>query len=169
MARIAIPLADGFEDSEFSVPRDRLRAAGHQLTVFGRAAGATVKGKRGKASAEVEVAAASLDPDEFDALLIPGGHSPDHLRTDAATVHFVRHFSRSGKPVAAICHGPQLLIEAEVVEGRTLTSAPAVRKDLENAGAKWVDREVVIDEHLITSRGPEDLDAFCRAVLDELR
>jgi len=100
--------------------------------------------------------------------VIPGGYSADHLRLDAGVVAFVADFNATGKPVAAICHGPQLLIEAEVVEGHTLTSWPSIRKDLINAGAKWVDREAVVDGNLITSRKPADLDAFCDEILSRL-
>jgi protease I len=168
MAKIAIPLASGFEDSEFTVPYEQLREAGHEVTVFGTRAGETVTGKRGKANHRVEAEAASLAPEDFDALLIPGGYSPDHLRLDADVVSFTRRFFATGKVVAAICHGPQLLIEAGLVKGRTLTSWPSVRTDLINAGAEWVDREVVIDGNLITSRKPDDLPAFCQAVLEQL-
>lgn len=168
MARIAMPVAAGFEDSEFTVPHQRLRDAGHEVVVFGAKAGEAVEGKRGRATAHVERTAGELDPAGFDALVIPGGHSPDHLRTDTDVVDFVRRFCASGKLVAAVCHGPQLLIEADAVEGRTLTSWPSVRKDLENAGAHWVDREVVEDGPLVTSRKPDDLDAFCRAILERL-
>lgn len=160
MARIAIPLAQDFEDSEFSVPYSRLKEAGHALVVFGKQAGETVKGKRGEESFTVEQTAQELSPSDFDALVIPGGFSPDHLRTDEQVVGFVRNFCQTGKPVAAICHGPQLLIEADAVAGKTMTSFASVRKDLENAGAKWVDQEVVEDGNLITSRNPNDLNAF---------
>jgi protease I len=119
-------------------------------------------------TAEIEAATDSADPADFDMVLIPGGYSPDHLRTDPAVVSFTRRFCDSGKWVAAICHGPQLLIEADVVRGRRLTSWPPVRKDLENAGATWIDREVVQDRNLITSRKPDDLDPFCDAVLAPL-
>lgn len=168
MAKIAIPLANGFEDSEFSLPYERLRAAGHEVTVFGTQAGETVTGKRGKASHCVDAGAATLNPGDFDALLIPGGHSPDRLRLDADVVDFTRRFSATGKPVAAICHGPQLLIEAGLVKARTLTSWPSVRTDLINAGADWVDREVVIDTNLITARKPDDLPVFCATFLERL-
>jgi protease I len=168
MARIAIPLAQDFEDSEFSVPCKRLERAGHRVMVFGEKAQQKVRGKRHEVETTTKAAADELRPNDFDALVIPGGYSPDHLRTSASVVNFVREFVQTGKPVAAICHGPQLLIEADSVEGRTLTSWPSVRKDLENAGATWVDQEVVIDEALITSRKPEDLDAFCSALLREL-
>jgi len=168
MTRIAMPLAADFEDSEFTVPFDRLKNAGSEVVVIGCKAGEIVIGKRSQARATIDRAAADLNPDDFDALVIPGGYSPDHLRLDEDVVAFVRDFFATGKPVAAICHGPQLLIEAEVVKGRTLTSWPSIRKDLMNAGAKWVDREVVVDGTLITSRKPADLDAFCDEVLARL-
>src|SRR5690606_13048804 len=103
-----------------------------------------------------------------DALVVPGGYSPDHLRTSRSVVEFVRRFAQTGRPIAAVCHGPQLLIEAELVAGREMTSWPSVRKDLENAGARWRDAEVVVDGNLIASRKPEDLEAFCNAVLERL-
>jgi protease I len=168
MARIAMPVGDEFEDAEVTVPWERLRAAQHEVTIVGSEKGATVRGKRGHATVRVDVAAASTDPREFDALVIPGGHSPDHLRLDAGVVSFVRRFWETGKTVAAVCHGPQLLIEADVVRGKTLTSWPSIRKDLENAGARWIDRQVVEDGNLITSRKPDDLEAFSAAILRRL-
>jgi protease I len=166
--RIAMPIAAGFEDSEFSVPYERLRAAGHEITLIGSKSGEWLQGKRGRATAVPETTAEDLEVNDFDALLIPGGHSPDRLRLDEALVGFARAFCESGKPVAAICHGPQLLIEADAVGGRTLTSWPSLRKDLENAGATWIDQEVVVNGNLITSRKPEDLDAFCAALQKQL-
>lgn len=168
MARIAMPLAQGFEDSEFSVPECRLRDAGHEIVVFGSAPGEIVTGKRGEAQVTVQTTAEALDVDDIDMLVIPGGLSPDRLRTDRRVVDFVRRFFDSGKPIAAICHGPQLLIEAEVVDGRTLTSWPSVRTDLENAGATWIDQDLVEDSNLVTSRKPEDLEVFCKAILGRL-
>jgi protease I len=168
MARIAMPLGEGFEDSEFAVPREKLRQAGHEVVVFGVRANQKLTGKRRAVEATTDASAADLQASDFDALVIPGGYSPDHLRLDQDVVRFVRDFTRSGKPVAAICHGPQLLIEADSVRGRTVTSWPSVRKDLENAGASWVDRPVVVDDDLITSRKPEDLKMFCDAVLASL-
>ena len=164
--RVAMPIAAGFQDSEFTVPYERLRAAGHEITLIGSKPGESLEGKRGEATAVAETTAEELQVEDFDALVIPGGHSPDRLRLDQALVRFTRAFCESGKPVAAICHGPQLLIEADAVGGRTLTSWPSVRKDLENAGATWVDEEVVVHGNLITSRKPADLEAFC-AVLEE--
>jgi protease I len=168
MATIAMPVGEGFEDDEFSEPFEKLQRAGHEVVTFGVERGERIWGKRGKAMVTIEHIPDDLDPGTVDALVIPGGYSPDHLRMNQSIVSFVHRFVESGKPVAAICHGPQLLIEAEVVEGRELTSWPSVRKDLENAGAHWVNREVVEDGNLITSRGPDDLDAFCTAILERL-
>ena len=169
MSKIAVPLADDFEDDEFSIPVGRLAEAQHEVVVMGVEPGAEVEGKRHRVRVEIDAAAARIDPDDFDMLLIPGGYSPDHLRTEPAVVSFVRRFCESGRPVAAICHGPQLLIEADAVRGRHLTSWPSVRKDLENAGATWSDQEVVVDGNLTTSRKPDDLEAFSNAVLRALK
>lgn len=167
-AQIAMPVGPNVEDAEFTVPCERLRDAGHEVIIFGPRAGEEIHGKRGQITVTTERAATDLDPARVTALVIPGGYSPDHLRTDDSTVGFVRRFCMTGKVVAAICHGPQLLIEADVVRGRTLTSWPSIRTDLENAGARWVDREVVVDGNLITARKPDDLDAFCRTLLAHL-
>ncbi|MFO1431810.1 MAG: type 1 glutamine amidotransferase domain-containing protein [Candidatus Competibacteraceae bacterium] len=169
MAKIAVLLAADFEDSEFTIPYERLKKAGHQVTVVGRKAEETVKGKQQEATVTIETTAQGLDPAKFDAVVIPGGYSPDKLRLDPDIVGFVRQFAHSGKLIGAVCHGPQLLIEADAVAGRTLTSWPSVRKDLENAGAHWVDREVVEDGNLVTSRQPADLDAFSKALVDRLQ
>jgi deglycase len=168
MARVAILVGAGFEDFEFAEPCDQLVRAGHRVVVIGAEAGATVEGKHRKVRATLERAASSVRPDDFDALVIPGGRSPAMLRSDPAVVSFVRDFVRTGKLVAAICHGPGLLAEAEAVHGRTVTSWPAVRAELEVAGAQWVDREVVLDGNLVTSRKPADLDAFCEVILKQL-
>lgn len=168
MARVAFVLADDFEDSEFKVPYDRITSAGHDVTVVGKEAGATVEGKRGDQRSTIEAAAGEVDASAFDALVIPGGYSPDKLRTDPDVVDFVRKFGAADKPVAAICHAGSLLIEAGMVDGRQVTSWPSIRTDLENAGARWVDEAVVEDDCLVTSRKPDDLDAFCEAILGRL-
>lgn len=168
MANVAILLGPLFEDSEFRIPAERLAAAGHQLTVVGSRAGEQVTGKRGEETVSVEAAARDLRAADFDALVIPGGQAPDKLRMDPDVVGFVRAFARTGRPLAAVCHGPQLLIEADLVRGRKVTSWPSVRKDLENAGAHWMDRQVVVDAELITSRKPDDLVAFSEAVQSAL-
>lgn len=168
MATIAMPVGEGFEDSEFSEPFERLQEAGHSVVTFGAERGERIWGKRGEAMVTIEHIPDEIDPGQFDALVIPGGYSPDHLRTNQSVVSFVRRFVESGKPVAAICHGPQLLIEAEGVKGRVVTSWPSVKKDLENAGATWVDEEVHVDGKLITSRKPDDLPAFTAAIAKQL-
>jgi protease I len=168
MARVAIIVDDMFEDSEFKEPYDRLKAAGHEALVVGLEAGKQLKGKRGKVRTKAEVSASDVSADELDALVIPGGYSPDHLRTDERMVALTREMVSSGKPVAVVCHGPWMLAEADVARGRTLTSWPSIRTDLVNAGARWVDQEVVEDGNLITSRKPADLPAFCEALLRQL-
>ena len=168
MAKVVMPIGEGFEDSEFSRPYECLKEAGHEVVTVGVERGERIWGKNGKAMATIDHIPDDLDPAMFDALVIPGGQSPDHLRTNQSIVSFVRRFAETNKTVAAICHGPQLLIEAELLEGRQVTSWPSVRKDIENAGAQWVDRAVVEDGNLITSRRPDDLDAFCEAILARL-
>ena len=165
MAKVAFVLADDFEDSEFTVPYERIKEAGHEVTVIGTEAGEEVQGKRGEASFSPETTPDRVNPADFDALVIPGGYSPDKLRTNEGVVKFVQGFFNEDKPVAAICHAGSLLVEADAVDGRTVTSWPSVRTDLQNAGAKWVDEEVVVDGKLITSRNPGDLDAFTDAIL----
>jgi protease I len=167
MARVATLLDKDFEDSEFRVPYDRLREAGHQVDVLGIKPG-VVKGKQGKEEIRIETAVKDRSPDDYHALLIPGGYSPDHLRVDGDVVDFVRRFWASGKPVAAVCHGPQLLIEADVVKAHKVTSWPSIKCDLENAGATWVDSEVVVDGALITSRKPDDLEAFSKKLIEQI-
>lgn len=164
MARIAFVLGEDFEDSEFRKPYDALKNAGHTVEVLGTRPGGWVTGKHGKEHVRIEASATDQDPASYDALVIPGGYSPDHLRTDRGTVAFVQAMVRDGKLIAAVCHGPQLLIEADAVRGKTVTSWPSVKVDLKNAGATWVDREVVVDGKLITSRRPDDLAAFTEAI-----
>ncbi|MGH3656642.1 MAG: type 1 glutamine amidotransferase domain-containing protein [Micromonosporaceae bacterium] len=167
MGTVAFLLADMFEDAEFNEPWKRLADAGHQVAVIGSQRQMELTGKKG-AHTVTDMAIAEVRPDEFDALLIPGGYSPDKLRIDAGMVNFTRQMMESGKPVAAICHAGWLLAEADVIQGRRLTSVRNIRTDLVNAGAEWVDEEVVVDGNLITSRTPDDLPAFCRAVLEQL-
>ena len=168
MSKIAIIVDQMFEDSELRVPLDRLREAGHEVELCGLVAGAEVAGKQGKERVKIERAVRELSEKDYDALVIPGGYSPDHLRMDLGAVRFTRAMALAGKPVAAVCHGPSLLIEADLVEDRMVTSWPSVRTDLLNAGARWIDREVVVDGNLITSRKPDDLPAFCDAILQQL-
>ncbi|HVE84499.1 MAG TPA: type 1 glutamine amidotransferase domain-containing protein [Myxococcales bacterium] len=168
MAKVAMIVGEQFEDSEFRIPHDRLKQAGHQVTVIGVQAGQALEGKKGKEKVSPDVSIDQVRAADFDALVIPGGYSPDHLRTNIKMVGFTRELFLAGKPVAAVCHGPSMLVEADVLDGRMVTSWPSVKTDLINAGARWVDREVVEDGRLITSRKPDDLEAFCAAILRQL-
>jgi protease I len=168
--RIAIVATDGVERRELEQPRAALSDAGADAQVLSPKAGTIVACDHdlqpaGEFTVDVEVSDASVD--DFHGLVIPGGTvNADKLRADRAAVAFVRDFVESGKPVGVICHGPWTLIEAGVVNGRTLTSYPSVRTDLRNAGANVVDEEVAIDGNLISSRTPDDLPAFCAAIVD---
>lgn len=168
MARIAFILADMFEDSEFRVPYDTLRNAGHETDVIGFEAGREIRGKKEKEIVRADRAIQDASPDEYDVLVIPGGYSPDHLRMSAHMVRFVKDFVSSGKTVAAICHAPWMLAEADVIRGRTVTSWPSIKTDLVNAGAKWIDRQVVEDGNIVTSRKPDDLHVFSQTILRRL-
>jgi protease I len=168
MAKVAFIVDDMFEDSEFRVPYDRVQQAGHEAVIVGIEAGKLLSGKKGKEKIKTERAVADVSADQFDALVIPGGYSPDHLRTSMKMVGLTRELFNAGKPVAAICHAGWMLVEADIADGRTVTSWPSIKTDLINAGARWVDREVVEDENLITSRNPQDLEAFSAALLRQL-
>lgn len=164
--KIAVLITDEFEDSEFTSPADAFRKAGHQVITIEKKAGNTVTGKRGEAKVKIDASIDEVNPTDFDALLLPGGHSPDSLRGDDRFVTFTRDFVNSGKPVFAICHGPQLLISADVVRGRKLTAVKPIVVDVKNAGADFYDQEVVVDkDQLVTSRTPDDLPAFNRESL----
>lgn len=169
---IAILATDGFEQSELEVPREALDAAGARTDIVSLKAGTIrgwTEGNFGE-SFEVDVTVADADADRYDGLLLPGGvMNPDKLRMDPKAVEFVRAFFTAGKPVAAICHAPQLLIEADLVRGRTLTSYSSIKRDLQNAGANWVDREVVVDHGLVTSRQPSDIPAFNAKMIEEFQ
>jgi len=168
MARVAFIVDEMFEDSEFRVPYDRLRKAGHEAVIIGREAGKQLQGKKGKETIKTERSISEVSAGEFDALVIPGGYSPDKLRMDPKIVAFTRDIFNAGKPLAAICHAGWMLAEADVAKGRTVTSWPSIKTDLINAGARWVDRELVEDGNLITSRKPDDLPAFTEAILRQL-
>jgi protease I len=169
MSKVAVIIADLFEDSEYSQPTTAFKAAGHELVHIGLKKGETVRGKKEKTPVKIEKAVKNASDKEFDALLIPGGYSPDKLRADDDAVAFTKKFVESGKPVFAICHAPQLLITADVLRGRKVTGWKSVIQDIKNAGAKYIDQEVVEDGNLITSRHPGDLPAFIKVCLDRLR
>ncbi len=168
MAKVAFILDGLFEDSEFKVPYDRVREAGHQPVVIGLEKGKKLHGKKGKESITTEVAIDDVSPEQFDAVVIPGGYSPDLIRTNPRMVDLVRKLHDSSRPVAAICHAGWMLAEADVIRGKTVTSWASIKTDLVNAGANWVDQEVVEDGNLITSRMPDDLEAFSKALLTQI-
>lgn len=170
--KVAILVEKGFEEVEMTQPREALAAAGAETALVSPVA-KKVKSwdmtKWGK-SFPVDVPLAKAQADEYDALLLPGGViNPDKLRINPQAVEFVKSFIDAGKPVAAICHGPWTLIEAGAVRGRRMTSWPSLKTDLKNAGANWVDEEVVVDNGLVTSRKPDDIPAFNRKVIEEFK
>ena len=160
-------LAEGFEDSEFKKPYDAFRDAGHEVVVIGAKKGEKLEGKNGKVKSRAELGIDEARPEDFQALFIPGGHSPDRLRADPRFVAFTQAFA--DLPILAICHGPQLLLTAEMVEGRRMTAWKTVQVDLRCAGADVVDEPVVVDGELVTSRQPDDIPAFIERSLDLLR
>ena len=170
--RIAILATDGFEQSELTGPRDLLKQAGFDVQVVSPRSG-EIKGWKHDQwgdAVPVDLALDAAKADAFDALVLPGGQmNPDVLRMDEAAVAFVRAFDRAKKPIAAICHGPWLLVESGAAKGRNVTSWPSLRTDLTNAGAAWTDSEVVVDGHVITSRKPDDIPAFTKALIETLR
>ena len=163
---VAFLLTDGFEDSELTSPWAAVEDAGARTSLVSPA-DVTVRGKNGHEQ-RVDLPVATADPADFDALVLPGGTlNSDKIRTNQQAIDFVKAFFDQNKPVASICHGPWILIEAGVVPGRTLTSTARISTDLKNAGATWVDQEVVVDGNLITSRSPRDLEAFNAAIVEK--
>lgn len=171
MTKVMILATDGFEQSELIKPKAALEKAGIETTVVSLKAG-EIKGwdkDDWGDSVKVDALVGDVSTDDFDALLLPGGQiNPDKLRMDDGAVQIVKDFADAGKPIAAICHGPWLLVEADIVDGKTVTSWPSIRTDLMNAGADVVDREVVTDGNLITSRNPDDIPAFSKALIEKL-
>jgi protease I len=169
--RVAILATHGFEQSELTSPRDAIKKAGGKPVVVSPESG-SVRGwdeNDWGDPVDVDQPLDESSPDDFDALVLPGGvMNPDKLRVDETALRFVRGFFEQHKPVAAICHGPWTLINAGVVDGRTVTSYHTIKRDLVNAGANWVDEEVVVDNGLVTSRHPGDLDAFNDKLLEEI-
>src|SRR5438477_9972218 len=168
--KVAILVTNGFEEEELTSPQEALEEAGAETEIVApaekkvRSWDETDWGSKFK----VDVPLAEADPNDYDALLLPGGvMNPDHLRLEPKAIEFIRHFFEAGKPVGAICHGPWTIIDAGVADGLTLTSWPSLKTDLENAGAKWVDEEVHVDRGLTTSRNPDDLPAFCEKLVEE--
>lgn len=164
--KIAVIVTNDFEDSEYVVPVHAFKEKGHELTIIEMENGKTVKGKQGKIEVVIDESIDDVSHEEFDALFIPGGFSPDILRADERFVRFAKSFMDAKKPVLAICHGPQLLITAKTLDGRDVTGYKSIHVDLENAGAHLHDKEVVVCQNqLVTSRQPEDIPAFVQESL----
>src|SRR3954454_20225807 len=164
--KIAVLVTNHFEDSEYAEPVQAFKEKGHEATAIEMEKGKTVKGKQGKSEVVIDENIDDVSPEEFDALFIPGGFSPDILRADERFVRFAKAFMDAKKPVLAICHGPQLLITAKTLEGRDVTGYKSIHVDLENAGANFHDEEVfVCGNQLVTSRTPDDLPAFNREIV----
>ena len=166
--RIAILAEEDFEDSELTEPLKAMKDAGADVVVVGSGSRREYSGKRRVATVAVDTDADKVTADDFDAVIIPGGYAPDRMRLHQSMVDIVRRMHDSGKVVAAICHGPQLLISADIVRGRRVTSWSSVAIDLKNAGAVWVDEPVVQDGNIITSRKPDDLPGFNKAIIDAM-
>jgi protease I len=168
MSRIAVLLTDMFQDVEYEKPAAAFRQAGHELTLVGLRAGIPVTGEHGM-TVRIDRAVHDIRVSDFDALFIPGGYSPDKLRIDDDAVRFAKEFVESGRPVFGICHAAQLLITAQVLKGRRVTGWKSIIQDIRNAGAEYVEADVVVDRNLVTSRKPEDIPAFSRAAIEMLK
>jgi len=168
MSRIAVLLTDMFQDVEYEKPADAFRKAGHELTLVGLRAGVPVTGEHGM-TVRIDRAVRDVRVSDFDALFIPGGYSPDKLRIDDDAVRFAKEFVESGKPVFGICHAAQLLITAQVLKGRKATGWKSIIQDIKNAGAEYIEADVVVDRNLVTSRKPEDIPAFSKAAIEMLK
>jgi protease I len=166
--RIAILAEQDFEDVELMEPLKAMKEAGAQIFIVGSGSQTSYQGKRGKVTIKVDIDADKVRADDFDAIIIPGGYAPDKMRLHQPMIDLVRKAHDLGRVIAAVCHGPQLLISAGIVSGRRLTSWPSVAIDLKNAGAIWVDEPLVKDGNIITSRRPSDLPVFNRAIIQAL-
>lgn len=169
MKKIAIVVESDFQDEEFTEPYKALQENGFQVTIVGPEANKEYKGKHGRGKARTDKSFDQVQASDFDGLVIPGGQTPERLRLHPKAVEFVKAFGRQNKPIAAICHGPQLLISADLLRGRKATSYQAIAIDLKNAGAHFIDAPVVTDGNLITSRTPDDLPQFCEAMTKAFR
>lgn len=167
--KVAILAEDGFEDAEMTESIKALKDLGAKVVIVGSGSSERYRGKRGQATIRIDTTADVVRAEDFDAIVIPGGHAPDKMRLHQSMINLVKAANDSGKIIAAICHGPQLLISADIVKGRNITSWPSVAVDLSNAGANWVDKTVCQDGNIITSRKPADIPRFNKAIVDALK
>jgi protease I len=167
--RIVMLIEQDFEDIEVTEPLKIFKEAGILVTIVGFNTGHENVGKQKQATIMADITPGMVNVNDYDVLFIPGGYAPDKMRLRYSMIDLVKHFNSAGKIIAAICHGPQLLISAELVKGRRITSWPSVAIDLKNAGADWVDEPVVIDKNIITSRKPDDIPQFTKAVIEALQ
>lgn len=168
MKKIAFLATDDFEDDELKIPYEKLKELGYKVVLVGTSQGKEITGKRRRAAYVTDLSVESVKVDDFDAVVIPGGYSPDRLRLNKQMVEFVKDFYKTYKPIAAICHGPQLLISAGVIRDHKITGWPSIVVDIKNAGGRYVDQAVVIDRNIISSRKPADIPQFIDAIISEL-
>ena len=168
MAKVAFLLASGFEDSEMKNPYEAVKEAGHETVIIGLEKGATCDGKKGTVSYPADIGAAEAKAEDFDAVIIPGGGAPEALRVNDDVVRFVKEINQEDKLVAGICHGPQVMISADILKGKQATCYIGIRDDVKLAGAEYKDEEVIVSENVITSRTPKDEPAFIREILAKL-
>lgn len=168
MANVCFLLADGYEDSEMKNPYDAMNEAGHKTVVVGLEKGAELKGKKGTAVYTSELSISEVKADDYDAVIIPGGSAPEALRVSDEVVEFVKQANEQGKVIAGICHGPQVMISADILNGVNTTSYIGIRDDVKNAGSNFLDQEVVVDGNIITSRTPKDEPVFIKEILNKL-
>jgi len=169
LSKIAVIIDDWFEDSEYFKPVGAFSVAGHKIINVGLRKGKIVESKKEGKKVDIDKSVDEVSVDDFDALLIPGGYSPDRLRAHESPVDFVREFVKSGKPVFSICHAPQLLITAKVLERKKITGWKSIIQDIKNAGGLYRDEEVVIDDNIVSSRSPKDLNAFIKKSLEKMK
>lgn len=168
MAKVCFLLANGYEDSEMKNPYEAIKEAGHEADIVGLEKGVELKGKKGTVSYTSDYAISEVKVEDYDAIVIPGGAAPEALRVNDDVVNFVKQAHEQGKVIAGICHGPQVMISADILKGVSATSYVGIRDDLKNAGSNYLDQEVVVDGNIITSRTPKDEPAFIREILNKL-
>ncbi|TQE91277.1 type 1 glutamine amidotransferase domain-containing protein [Ureibacillus sp. FSL K6-8385] len=168
MAKVAFLLANNFEDSEMKNPYEAVKEAGHEAVIVGLEKGAECKGKKGTVTYTADIGASEAKAEDFDAVIIPGGSSPEALRVNDDVVRFVKEVNEQGKLIAGICHGPQVMISADILKGKAATCYIGIRDDVKLAGADYRDEEVIVSGNLITSRTPKDEPAFIREILAKL-